>query len=50
MYNLLGKNHGTEHQKITVNHKEQTSQINEFSAFLFMEKCKNENYYMKRVF
>ena len=27
--------------KITANHKEQTSQVNDFSAFLHMGRCKN---------
>ena len=30
-----------EHQKITANHKNQTSQVRGFSAFLCIGKCKN---------
>ena len=33
--------HVVEHQKITANHKELTSQVNDFSAFLCMGKCKS---------
>ena len=38
---LLGKKNVVEHQNISVNHKEQTSQINDFSGFLYIGKCKN---------
>lgn len=37
---LLGK-YVIKHGKITVNHKKQTSQVNDFSAFLCMGRCKN---------
>ena len=29
------------HQKITANHKNQTSQVNDFSAFLCVGRCKS---------
>ena len=34
------KNHVVERQ-ITANHKKQTYKVNDFSAFLYMERCKN---------
>ena len=33
--------HVVEHQKITAKHKKQTSQVNDFSAFLCMGRCKS---------
>ena len=37
----LEKNMLVEHQKIIANHKKQSSQVNDFSAFLFVGGCKN---------
>lgn len=37
---LLGK-HVVKHKKMTANHKEETSQVNDFSAFLCMRRGKN---------
>ena len=38
---FAGRKHVVKHQKITANHKELTYQVNNFSAFLCMGKCKN---------
>ena len=35
------KNNVVQHQKITANYKKQTSQANDFRAFLCMGRCKN---------
>ena len=39
---LLENKHVVEHQKIIVNHKEQIPQVNDFTAFLYMGRCKNQ--------
>jgi len=37
------KKHIAQHQKIIVNHKKtQTSEVNDFSAFLYMGRCKSQ--------
>ena len=38
---FAGKNHAVEHQKMTANHKEQTSEVNDVSAFQYMGRCKS---------
>ena len=35
------KNPIVKHQNISANHKNQTSQVNDFSAFLCIERCKS---------